>query len=269
MTQPSRPIPEESWTTCTEPSGATTSTDETRSSELVDKVKDRLVPKLSELPGFNGYFLIEAGNGIMSSVSFFDTAAHAEESTQRRVRLGARVGAREHASAPAEDHDRRGRRPRDARARPGLTALGPFDACEEGPRFAGPLTANDDQELRRLAGRMLTARQVADLACLPAACSTPAASVKTSCDRRPTRCDTAALGRREGPRAPSLCAAPAPWIRTRRPLDLRLGRPWFFLRLGCIVERSPRADSPGQCSATCPLDVQRFDVLRRLCWDWC
>ena len=57
-------------------------TDNTRSSELVDKVKDRLVPKLSELPGFNGYFLIEAGNGIMSSVSFFDTAAHAEESTQ-------------------------------------------------------------------------------------------------------------------------------------------------------------------------------------------
>ena len=57
-------------------------TDETRSSELVAKVKDRLVPQLSELPGFNGYFLIEAGNGIMSSVSFFDTAAHAEESTQ-------------------------------------------------------------------------------------------------------------------------------------------------------------------------------------------
>jgi hypothetical protein len=58
------------------------STDKTRTSELVDKVKDGLVPKLSELPGFNGYFLIEAGNGIMSSVSLFDTAAHAEESTQ-------------------------------------------------------------------------------------------------------------------------------------------------------------------------------------------
>ena len=57
-------------------------TDTTRSSELVDKVNDRLVPKLSELPGFNGYFLIDAGNGIMSSVSFFDTEAHAEESTQ-------------------------------------------------------------------------------------------------------------------------------------------------------------------------------------------
>ena len=57
-------------------------TDTTRSSELVDKVNDRLVPQLSELPGFNGFFLIDAGNGIMSSVSFFDTEAHAEESTQ-------------------------------------------------------------------------------------------------------------------------------------------------------------------------------------------
>jgi hypothetical protein len=58
------------------------STDKTRTSELVDKVKDGLVPKLSELPGFSGYFLIEGANGVMSSVSFFDTAAHAEESTQ-------------------------------------------------------------------------------------------------------------------------------------------------------------------------------------------
>jgi hypothetical protein len=57
-------------------------TDKTLTSELVEKAKDRLVPRLSELPGFNGYFLIEAANGVMSSVSFFDTAAHAEESTQ-------------------------------------------------------------------------------------------------------------------------------------------------------------------------------------------
>ena len=58
------------------------STDKTLTSELVDKAKDRLVPKLSELPGFSGYFLIEAGNGVMSSVSFFDTAEHAEASTE-------------------------------------------------------------------------------------------------------------------------------------------------------------------------------------------
>ena len=34
------------------------------------------------MPGFKGYYLIEAGNGVFSSVGFFDTAAHAEESTQ-------------------------------------------------------------------------------------------------------------------------------------------------------------------------------------------
>ena len=56
--------------------------DQTRTSELVKKAEDNLRPRLSELPGFSGYYLIEAGNGVMSSVGFFDTAAHAEESTR-------------------------------------------------------------------------------------------------------------------------------------------------------------------------------------------
>ena len=55
--------------------------DQARTSELVKKAEDSLLPRMSELPGFNGYFLIEAGNGVLSSVGFFDTAAHAEEST--------------------------------------------------------------------------------------------------------------------------------------------------------------------------------------------
>ncbi len=54
--------------------------DETRTSELVKKAEDSLLPRLSELPGFNGYYLIEAGNGVISSVGFFDSAEHAEES---------------------------------------------------------------------------------------------------------------------------------------------------------------------------------------------
>ena len=37
---------------------------------------------LSELPGFSGYSLVDAGNGVMTSVGFFDTAAQAEESTR-------------------------------------------------------------------------------------------------------------------------------------------------------------------------------------------
>jgi hypothetical protein len=57
-------------------------TDETRTSELVKKAEDSLLPRLSELPGFSGYSLIEAGNGVISSVGFFDTAEHAEESTR-------------------------------------------------------------------------------------------------------------------------------------------------------------------------------------------
>ena len=56
--------------------------DQARTSELVKKAEDGLLPRLSELPGFNGYYLIEAGNGVVSSVGFFDTAAHAEESTR-------------------------------------------------------------------------------------------------------------------------------------------------------------------------------------------
>jgi hypothetical protein len=56
--------------------------DQTRSNELVKKAEETLLPRLSKLPGFNGYFLIEAGNGVFSSVGLFDTAAHAEESTR-------------------------------------------------------------------------------------------------------------------------------------------------------------------------------------------
>jgi hypothetical protein len=56
--------------------------DQTRISELVKKAEDSLLPRLSELPGFNSYYLIEAGNGVISSVGFFDTAEQAEESTR-------------------------------------------------------------------------------------------------------------------------------------------------------------------------------------------
>jgi hypothetical protein len=56
--------------------------DQARTSELVKKVDESLVPRLSKLPGFSGYHLIEAGNGIMSSVGFFETSAQADESTR-------------------------------------------------------------------------------------------------------------------------------------------------------------------------------------------
>jgi hypothetical protein len=56
--------------------------DQERTSELVKKADETLVPSLTELPGFNGYYLIEAGNGVMSSIGFYDTAEHADESAR-------------------------------------------------------------------------------------------------------------------------------------------------------------------------------------------
>jgi hypothetical protein len=58
------------------------SVDQSRTSELVKKADETLVPRLSKLPGFSGYHLIEAGNGVMSSVGFFETSAQVDESTR-------------------------------------------------------------------------------------------------------------------------------------------------------------------------------------------
>jgi len=56
--------------------------DTSRTAELTKKVDETLMPRLSKLPGFEGYYLIEAGNGVMSSVGIFDNSAQAEESTR-------------------------------------------------------------------------------------------------------------------------------------------------------------------------------------------
>jgi hypothetical protein len=56
--------------------------DQARSYELVEKVGDTLMPRLSELAGFAGYYLIEAGDGVMTSISLFETSSEADESTR-------------------------------------------------------------------------------------------------------------------------------------------------------------------------------------------
>ena len=56
--------------------------DQSRTDELIKKVDETLVPSLSNLPGFEGYYLIEAGNGVMSSIGLFDNSAQADESTR-------------------------------------------------------------------------------------------------------------------------------------------------------------------------------------------
>jgi|SRR5690348_14401254 hypothetical protein len=56
--------------------------DQARTDELVAKVSESLVPKLSKLQGFKAYYLIEAGNGTVSSLGLFETAAQGDESTK-------------------------------------------------------------------------------------------------------------------------------------------------------------------------------------------
>jgi hypothetical protein len=56
--------------------------DQNRTDELTTKVNETLVPKLNKLPGFKGYYLIEAGNGIFSSLGLFETSEQGEESSK-------------------------------------------------------------------------------------------------------------------------------------------------------------------------------------------
>jgi hypothetical protein len=56
--------------------------DQNRTDELTKKAGESLIPRLSELEGFSEYYLIEAGNGIMTSVGIFDTSTQASESTR-------------------------------------------------------------------------------------------------------------------------------------------------------------------------------------------
>jgi hypothetical protein len=55
--------------------------DQNRTTELTSKVNETLVPKLSKLPGFAGYYLIEADNGVFSSLGLFETAEQSKESS--------------------------------------------------------------------------------------------------------------------------------------------------------------------------------------------
>jgi hypothetical protein len=56
--------------------------DQNRTTELTSKVNETLVPKLNKLPGFKGYYLIDAGNGVFSSLGLFDTPEQGMESTK-------------------------------------------------------------------------------------------------------------------------------------------------------------------------------------------
>ena len=56
--------------------------DQNRSAELTRNVNETLVPKLEKLSGFAGYYLIEADDGVFSSLSLFETPEQGMESTK-------------------------------------------------------------------------------------------------------------------------------------------------------------------------------------------
>jgi hypothetical protein len=56
--------------------------DQNRSAELTRKVSETLVPKLEKLSGFEGYFLVDGGNGVLTSLSLFETPEQGMESTK-------------------------------------------------------------------------------------------------------------------------------------------------------------------------------------------
>jgi hypothetical protein len=55
--------------------------DQARTVELTRRIDESLVPKLSKLQGFKGYYLIEAGDGVMSSLGLFENREQSDEST--------------------------------------------------------------------------------------------------------------------------------------------------------------------------------------------
>ena len=62
--------------------------DTTRTAELTRKVDETLVPKLRDLDGFGGYYVAEAGNGVMASRSASSTPASRASSRRESRRRG-------------------------------------------------------------------------------------------------------------------------------------------------------------------------------------
>ncbi len=56
--------------------------DPARTSEISRKVKETLIPELSKLDGFAGYYLIEGSNGDLSSLGLFERQEQVDESTK-------------------------------------------------------------------------------------------------------------------------------------------------------------------------------------------
>jgi hypothetical protein len=56
--------------------------DQNRTTELTSKVNETLMPKLNKLPGFKGYYLIDAGEGVFTSLGLFETPEQGTDSSK-------------------------------------------------------------------------------------------------------------------------------------------------------------------------------------------
>lgn len=56
--------------------------DTKRTEELSRKVSETLVPELQKLEGFSGYYLIESGDGVFSSVGLFKSFPQSDEASK-------------------------------------------------------------------------------------------------------------------------------------------------------------------------------------------
>jgi hypothetical protein len=56
--------------------------DQSRKAEVTKKVNETLMPRFSKLPGFSDYYLIESGDGVLTSFGLFETSAQADESAR-------------------------------------------------------------------------------------------------------------------------------------------------------------------------------------------
>ncbi|MGO9644901.1 MAG: antibiotic biosynthesis monooxygenase [Candidatus Bathyarchaeia archaeon] len=49
--------------------------------ELIQRINTEFLPLVSKSPGFLAYHVVDAGKGVIASISFFETEAGAQEST--------------------------------------------------------------------------------------------------------------------------------------------------------------------------------------------
>jgi heme-degrading monooxygenase HmoA len=55
--------------------------DQASAEELFRRVNDGFAPLVSGLPGFVSYYALDAGDGVLASISVFESREQAEEST--------------------------------------------------------------------------------------------------------------------------------------------------------------------------------------------